>query len=84
MHARILAEWSPLAFRSVVASTVKVCENLTVIFLEFLKKVSLCLLSSAGMKYDEIFIFNFESKNSSYLMRKRCEHRVDLVAVITL
>lgn len=77
-------EWSPLAFRSVVASTVKVGESLTVTFLEFLKKVLLCLLASAGPKYDEISIFNAENGNSSNFRRKRCEHRRDLVAVATL
>lgn len=77
-------EWSPLAFRSVVASTVKVQESLTVTFLEFLKKVLLCLLSSAGMIYEEIIYFIFERNNSSKIMRKRCEHRIDLVAVATL
>lgn len=74
--------WLPLAFRSGIASTVKVYENLSASrFFESLKKIAKPISSlkrEIASWIEEISIFIQKLRFSDHLS-KRCKHRIDIV-----
>lgn len=81
-----LFEWLPLAFRSGIASTVQVHENLSASRLfESLKKIAKPispLKREIASRIEEISIFIQKLRFSDHLS-KRCLHRIDIVAAVT-